>query len=93
MDIAGLALLATGILVIVIGAVRIRGPLATIRRLDETEANLQRYEAWRGKRTSLDADGPTGADELKAQMRQRTIIWGGAIGAGVVLIVLGLLVG
>ena len=59
--------------------------------LDATSANLERYDAWRGKRTSIDPDGPTGADEMRAQMRQSAIFWGVVIGAGVVLVVVGLL--
>lgn len=92
MAMLSLALIIGGIVAIAIGALRIRGPLATIRRLDQTEANLVRYETWRGKRTGVEADGPTGADEMRAFMRQRVMLWGGLIGAGVVLIVVGLLI-
>jgi len=91
MDIVGLVLIIGGIAAIAVGALRVRGPLATIRRLDQTEANLARYETWRGRRTGVDADGPTGADEMRAQMRQRVLLWSAVIGAGVVAIVLGLL--
>ena len=91
MDIAALAVVAAGASRSCIGAVRIRAPLAMIRRLDQTEANLERYDAWRGKRTEVEADGPTGADEMKAYMRQRAILWGGLIVAGVVLVVVGLM--
>ena len=93
MDIAGLALVAAGVVAIVIGALQVRGPLATIRQLDETAANLERYASWRGKQTGVEADGPTGADEMRAQMRQRVILWGAVAGGGIVLIVVGLIVG
>ncbi len=93
MGLAGLLLILGGIAAIAIGALRVRGPLATIRRLDATEANLARYETWRGKQTGVQAEGPTGADIMRAQMRQRVMLWGGLIGAGVVLIVLGLVLG
>jgi hypothetical protein len=93
MDPLGIALAVAGVVAIVIGAVQIRGPLATIRHLDETEANLARYETWRGKRTGVEADGPTGADIMRQQMRQRLLLWAGVIGAGVVSIVVGLLLG
>jgi hypothetical protein len=89
----GLVLIAGGIAAIVLGALQIRGPLGTIRRLDETEANLARYENWRGRQTGPQADGPTGADEMRAQMRQRMMLWGLVIGAGVVSIVIGLIAG
>ena len=91
MGLAALGLAILGIVTIVIGVVRIRVPLATIRRLDATEANLQRYDAWRGKRTAVDDGRPTGADEMRAQMRQHIIVWGVVIGAGAALLVVGLL--
>jgi hypothetical protein len=93
MDIVGLALIVGGIAAIAVGILQVRGPLATIRRLDQTEANLERYETWRGRRTGVEADGPTGADVMRAQMRQRVLLWGVVIGAGAVLVVLGLAIG
>ena len=93
MDLLGLVLIAAGIGAAVVGALQMRGPRATIRQLDETEANLARYETWRGKQTGVAADGRTGADEMRAQMRQRLILWGIVIGAGVASIVAGLIVG
>lgn len=92
MELLSLALILGGIAAIAVGALRIRGPLDTIRRLDQTEANLARYETWRGKRTGVEAEGPTGADTMRALMRQRAFLWGGLIGAGAVAIVAGLLV-
>lgn len=87
----GLLLIAAGLAAIVIGALRIRGPIATIRRLDETAANLERYTSWRGRDTSVEAEGPTGADEMRALMRQRAILWGALIAVGVALLAAGLL--
>ncbi len=89
MELVGIGLILGGIAAIAIGAWQVRRPLATIRRLDATEANLERYETWRGKRTSIEADGPTGADEMRALMRQRVLIWSVVIGAGVVAVVIG----
>lgn len=93
MDVLSLVLIAGGIAALVVAALQMRGPLATIRRLDETQANLDRYESWRGKQTGPQADGPTGADVMRAQMRQRLILWGVVAGAGAVSIVLGLVAG
>jgi len=87
----GLLLIAAGVVAIAIGALRIRGPMATVRRLDETAANLERYASWRGRDTSIEAEGPTGADEMRALMRQRVILWGALIVVGVVLLAAGLL--
>ena len=93
MDIGGLALIVAGVVAVVVGALQMRVPLATIRQLDETAANLERYETWRGKQTGVEADGPTGADEMRAQMRQRVILWAAVAAGGIVLIVVGLIVG
>ncbi len=90
MDPVAIALIIAGIAAIAIGVWKVRGPLATIRRLDATEANLARYETWRGKHTTIEAEGPTGADEMRAQMRQRVLLWGVVVGAGVVAVVVGL---
>ena len=92
MDVLGLLLIVAGIGAVGVGAMRIRGPRATIRQLDEAEANLARYASWRGKQTGVQADGPTGADEMRSQMRQRMILWGVVIGAGVASILLGLVI-
>lgn len=91
MDILAVALIVAGLAAVAVGLVRIRAPLATIRRLDRTEAELERYDAWRGKRTGPEADGPTGAGEMKALMRQRATIWGAVSVAGVIVVLLGLL--
>ncbi len=91
MEVLGLVLIIGGLVAIVAGALQMRGPLATIHRLDATEANLARYEAWRGKRTGVDADGPTGAGEMRAQMRQRLMLWGFVVAGGVASMVIGLI--
>jgi hypothetical protein len=93
MDVLGLVLIVGGIVAIVAAVLQMRGPLATIRRLDETQANLERYESWRGKQTGVQADGPTGADVMRSQMRQRLVLWGALAGAGVLSVVLGLVLG
>lgn len=90
MDPVGLVLIVAGIIPIAAGIYRARGPLAMIRHLDATQANIQRYEDWRGKRNSLDAEGPTGADVMRGQMRQRLILWGVVVAAGVIAVLFGL---
>jgi hypothetical protein len=92
MDPVGLALILAGIAAIAVGAFKIRGPLATIRRLDAADANHRRYETWRGRDTSVQADGPTGADEMRTLMRQRAMLWGGLAIGGAVAVVGGLLI-
>jgi hypothetical protein len=88
-----LVLVAAGVVAVAVGALRIRTPLATIRRLDQTAANLDRYDTWRGRSTDVEADGPTGADEMRALMRRDSILWGGLVVVGIVLIVAGLAAG
>lgn len=85
--IGGLVLLGAGIAMI-------RGPLARYQQLQQTDENLRRYESWRGgsRRTAVDYGGTTGADVMKAQMRQRVQLWAGAIVVGIVLIVAGFIV-
>jgi hypothetical protein len=68
----------------------IRAPIGRYRELRETEANLRRYDDWRGTRL-VDDSSRTGADVMKEQLRSRIQLWGAAIGAGVVMIVAGLL--
>jgi hypothetical protein len=92
-DPLGIVLIVAGVAAIAIAALQMRGPLATIRHLDATAANLDRYETWRGKSTGVEADGPTGADIMRQQMRQRLLLWGGVAAAGAVSIVVGLLLG
>jgi hypothetical protein len=87
----GLVLVAGGAVALAVGLVRIRAPLAHIRRLDETQANLDRYEAWRGRSTDVDADGPTGADEMRTLLRRRAVAWGIVCAIGAAAIVVGLL--
>lgn len=91
MGLIGIVLLVAGIGAIAVGVLRIRGPLAMIRHLDATDANLRRYEEWRGKRNSIDVDGPTGADVMRAHMRRRVILWGVVIAVGAVAAFAGLL--
>jgi hypothetical protein len=93
MDVLGIVLIVGGIAAIAVAVLQMRGPLATIRRLDETQANLERYESWRGKQTGVQADGPTGADVMRSQMRQRLVLWGAIAGAGVLSVLLGLALG
>jgi hypothetical protein len=88
-----LLLVAVGVVTAVIGSLRIREPLATIRRLDETAANLERYDTWRGRSSDVQADGPTGADEMRALMRRRAMLWGGLIVVGGIMILAGLIAG
>ena len=80
-----------GVVLVVLGAYQVRGPLARYRSLQATEANLRRYDDWRGSRL-IDDTERTGADEMKDYMRDRVRLWGVVIAVGVVLIVVGFIV-
>lgn len=87
-----LALWIGGVLLLAVGTMQIRGPLARYRELQATEANLRRYDSWRGgHRTAVDT-GVTGADIMQARLRSTAIRWGVVIAAGIVLIVAGFVV-
>lgn len=87
-----LALWVGGLVLLVVGVTAIRRPLARYRELEATDANLRRYDSWRGgNRTAVDP-GVTGADVMRVQMRSAIIRWGVVIAAGIVLLVAGFVV-
>ena len=55
------------------------------------EANLRRYDSWRGGRAAPDA-GPSSADLMAAELRGQVLRWGGLAVVGLVLIVVALAV-
>ena len=86
------ALWIGGVVLLAGGVMAVRRPLARYRELQATEANLRRYDSWRGgNRTAVDT-GVTGADIMRAQLRSTSIRWGAVIVAGIVLIVAGFVV-
>lgn len=87
-----LVLLAAGAALIVLGAYQVRAPMARYRQLQATEANLRRYDDWRGSRLVNDSER-TGADEMKDYLRGRVRLWGVVIVVGAVLVVAGLILG
>jgi hypothetical protein len=89
MNVAGLALVVVGLALIVFGFVRTRGPYARLRALQAQDANVARYEAWRG---GIRDDSKTGASVAMAIL-QRQVRLGAGIGLiGVAAIFVGLLV-
>jgi hypothetical protein len=78
---------AAGIVLIAVGYLRIRGPWARYQQLKDQEANLARYEGWRG--TRLRDDGPSAASLMAGEMMARVRLWGLAIGGGFVLVFVG----
>jgi len=81
-----LALIAAGVALIVVGALRARAPYQRYMALKEQDANVARYEAWRG---GARPDAKTGASVAMAMLRRQAQIGAGVVIAGVVLVVLG----
>jgi hypothetical protein len=84
-----IALWLGGVALIAIGYSRARGPWARYQQLKAQDANVARYEAWRGGKRD---DGATGASVAMAMLRRQAQIGGAIVIAGVVLVFLGFLV-
>jgi hypothetical protein len=78
---------AVGVVLIAVGWLRIRGPWARYQQIKEQEANIARYEGWRG--TRLRDDGPSAASLMAQQMMARVRLWGIAIIVGFILVFVG----
>lgn len=85
MEPLNVALLVGGLALAVVGYLRARGPWRRYQALRAEDANVARYEAWRG---GSRPDGRTGAsvamDVLRRQARAGALI----MGAGAVLVFL-----
>jgi hypothetical protein len=90
MSSASVILWIAGVALVVFGGLRARGPWGRYQALRDQEANVARYEAWRGGLRTHD-DGPTGASLLMAEFRRQAMLGAGIAAVGVVLIVLGLI--
>ena len=77
MGIFNLSLLGAGVVLIAVGYLRAREPWRRYRALKEQDANVARYEAWRG---GLREGGTTGAsvamEVLRRQARNGAVIAG-----------------
>ena len=86
MGIFNLSLLGAGVVLIAVGYLRAREPWRRYRALKEQDANVARYEAWRG---GLRDAGTTGAsvamEVLRRQARNGAVI----AGIGFVLVLAG----
>jgi small-conductance mechanosensitive channel len=85
----GIVLILTGLAAAAVGYLHFRDPWARYQALKAQDANIARYESWRGG--LRDSGGTTGAsvamDILRRKVRQAAIL----IGAGVALAIVGLL--
>jgi hypothetical protein len=89
-SIINIALWVGGVVLVVIGYQRFRGPWSRYQALKEEDANLARYEAWRGG--ARPASSNTGASVAMDVLRRQAQIGAGIAIAGVVLIFLGFLI-
>jgi hypothetical protein len=76
-----------GVVLIAIGYIRAKGPWARYQDLKSQEANIARYEGWRG--TRLRDEGPSAASIMAQEMRRRAQFGGLVLIAGFVLVFVG----
>jgi hypothetical protein len=87
--VVSLSFMALGFALIVYGTIRARGPYQRYMALKEQDANIARYEAWRGGVRSNDT---TGASVAMAVLRRQAQIGVGIVIAGVVAMAIGFVV-
>ena len=89
MSVLNLALWGLGIVLIAVGYLRARGPYARYQQLRAQDANVRRYEQWRG---GVRDSSPTGASVAMQLLRRQAQIGALVAVAGFVLVFLGFLI-
>lgn len=89
MGLVNLALWGLGVALVVVGYTRAKGPWTRYQALREQDANVARYEAWRG---GVRGGGETGASVAMRTLRRQAQQAGAIAIVGVVLIFLGFLI-
>jgi hypothetical protein len=89
MGLLNLALIALGVATMAAGYARARGPWARYQALKAQDANIARYESWRG---GLRDSGPTGASVAMELLRKQARIGALVMVAGFALVLAGFLV-
>ncbi len=84
MGIPAIALLAAGLVLVGVGLLRARGPWQRYQALKAQDANIARYEAWRG---GVRSDSKTGASVAMEILRRQAQVGGLIAVAGGVLVV------
>ena len=84
-----LVLWLAGVACIAVGYSRARGPYTRYQALKSQDANVARYEAWRG---GVRDDGKTGASVAMAVLRRQAQIGAGILILGVILVFVGFLI-
>lgn len=80
-----------GVGLIIVGYTRARGPWSRYQTLKAQQANVARYESWRGG-VRNNEDGPTGASLMLAELRRQAQVGGAILAIGVVLVFVGFLI-
>ena len=89
MGLVNIVLWIAGVVLIAVGYQRARVPWARYQALKAQDANVARYESWRG---GVRNDANTGASVAMAVLRRQAQIGGAIAIAGVVLVFIGFLV-
>jgi hypothetical protein len=76
-----------GVILIGSGYLRARGPWARYQDLKAQQANIERYEGWRG--TRLRDDGPSAASIMAREMLRRAQVGGLVVIGGFLLVFVG----
>jgi hypothetical protein len=84
-----LLLWGAGVVLVIVGYTRARGPWARYQTLKAQDENVARYESWRG---GLRTHETTGASVAMAMLRRQAQVAGGIAIVGAVLIFLGFLI-
>ena len=90
MGLLNLGLLVAGVALIIVGTVRARAPYQRYMALKDQDANIARYEAWRGGARS---NSTTGASVAMQVLRRQAQIGAGIAIAGIVLVIVSFLIG
>ena len=77
-----------GIALMAAGYARFRGPWSRYQGFRQQQANIDRYEAWRGG-VRAENDGPTGASVMMADARRQAQVAGIIVIAGVIVFAAG----
>ena len=89
MGFVSLAMIVVGVALIAVGAVRARDPYRRYMALKEQDANIARYEAWRG---GARPDGRTGASVAMEMLRRRMQVGGAIVIAGFLCVIAGFVI-
>ena len=89
MSVLSIALVLAGVVLIVIGVIRAREPYRRYMALREQDANVARYEAWRG---GVRSDPKTGSSVAMQVLRRKAQMGGLIVIAGVACMIAGFVI-